>query len=261
MEKLTGIHAVREALAAGRPLQAVIIGRGHHGGRLSEIVQLAKSRGIPVRFEDRIQLDRAAGTREHQGVAALVATDAAISLEELLARHRAGSAAGLLVLLDGVEDPQNLGAIVRTALAAGAEGAVIPERRSAGLTEAAARASAGAVAHLPVARVVNLARAMEELKTAGYWLVGLDERADRRHSDVDLTGPVGLVLGGEGKGLHALVKERCDFLVSIPTSGPVLSLNVSVAAGIALFEAVRQRAAKARGQELGAKHKARETEG
>jgi 23S rRNA (guanosine2251-2'-O)-methyltransferase len=249
MEKLTGIHAVHEALIAGRSLQTILVGRGRHGARLEEIVQLARRRGVPVRFEDRVQLDRAGGTREHQGVVALVASGTTVSLEELIAGGRRGRAPGLLVLLDGIEDPQNLGAIIRSALAAGAEGAVIPERRAAGLTEAAARASAGAIAHLPVARVVNLVRAMEDLRAAGYWLVGLDERADRRYTDVDLTSPIGLVLGGEGKGLHELVRERCDFLVSIPTSGPVLSLNVSVAAGIALFEVVRQRRAKALRQE------------
>jgi 23S rRNA (guanosine2251-2'-O)-methyltransferase len=241
MEKLTGIHAVREALAAGRPLQTVIIARGRHGGRLEEIVQLARRRGVPVRFADRAQLDRTAGTRDHQGVVALPSAAAGVSLEELLARERGRR---LLVLLDGIEDPQNLGAIIRTALAAGAGGIVIPTRRAAGLTEAVARASAGAIAHLGIAQVTNLPRAMEQLKKAGYWLVGLDERAQRSHTDVDLTGALALVLGSEGKGLHELVRERCDFLVSIPTSGPVRSLNVSVAAGIALFEAVRQRAAK-----------------
>src|SRR5262249_10184428 len=121
---------------------------------------------------------------------------------------------------------------------------VLPERRAAGVTEAAARASAGAIAHLPVARVTNLARALEEMKEAGYWIVGLDERADRQHSAIDLTGPVAFVLGSEGQGLHRLVRERCDFVAAIPTTGPVRSLNVSVAAGIILFEAVRQRAAK-----------------
>ncbi len=244
MDKITGIHAVREALIAGQPLQTVIVGRGRHGGRLDEIVQLARRAGVPVRFEERAQLDRAAGTREHQGVVALVSARASTSLEGLLASTNSGAQPGLLVLLDGVEDPQNLGAIIRTALAAGASGVIIPERRSAGLTEAASRASAGAVAHLPVARVTNLSRAMEQLKAAGYWLVGLDERSERPHTSVDLAGPVALVLGGEGKGLHELVRSRCDFLVSIPTSGPVRSLNVSVTAGIALFEVVRQRSAK-----------------
>jgi len=244
MDKLTGPNAVREALAAGRPLQTVLVARGRHGGRLEEIVRLAKGRGVPVRFEDRVRLDQVAGTREHQGVVAMVASSATVSLEDLLARPSPQGAPGLLVLLDGVEDPQNLGAIIRTALAAGAAGVIIPERRAAGLGDAAARASAGAVAHLPVARVTNLPRAMETLKAAGYWLVGLDERAERRYTDVDLTGSVALVLGGEGKGLHQLVRERCDFLVSIPSRGPVPSLNVSVAAGIALFEVLRQRSFK-----------------
>jgi 23S rRNA (guanosine2251-2'-O)-methyltransferase len=150
---------------------------------------------------------------------------------------------GLLVLLDGIEDPHNLGAIVRTSLAAGASGVIIPERRAAGLTDTVERASAGALAHLPVARVKNLVRAMEEMKEAGYWLVGLDERAEKNYTGVDLKGSVGIVLGREGEGLHELTRKRCDFLVSIPTTGPVRSLNVSVAAGVMLFEAVRQRGA------------------
>ena len=143
--------------------------------------------------------------------------------------------------LDGVEDPHNLGAIVRTALAAGAHGVVIPERRAAGLTDTVARSSAGALAHLPVAKVTNLARAMEELKEAGYWLVGLDETADKTYTEVDYTAPVGIVLGSEGRGPHELTRKRCDFVVSLPTTGPVKSLNVSVAAGVVLFEALRQR--------------------
>jgi 23S rRNA (guanosine2251-2'-O)-methyltransferase len=244
MQKLTGIHAVREALAARRPVQSVLIARGRHGDRLEEIVRLARRNGVSVRFEERLQVDRAAGTPDHQGVVAFIAAEASVSLEELLGGDGSPAASGLLVLLDGVEDPQNLGAIIRTALAAGARGVVIPERRAVGLTEAAVRASAGAAAHLRVARVTNLARAMEEIKEAGYWLVGLDERAEKHHTEIDLSGPVALVLGGEGKGLHQLVKDRCDFVVSIPTSGPVRSLNVSVAAGVVLFEIVRQRAAK-----------------
>src|SRR4029077_4053072 len=170
MEKLTGIHAVREALAARRPVQSVLIARGRHGDRLKEIVRLARRNGVPLRFEERPQIDRAAGTRDHQGVIALIAAQTSVSLEELLAEDHSSAASGLLVLLDGVEDPQNLGAIIRTSLAAGAGGVVIPERRAVGLTEAAVRASAGAAAHLRVARVTNLVRAMEEIKQAGYWL-------------------------------------------------------------------------------------------
>jgi 23S rRNA (guanosine2251-2'-O)-methyltransferase len=148
------------------------------------------------------------------------------------------------VLLDGVEDPHNLGAIIRTALAAGAHGVIIPERRAAGLTDTVARVSAGALAHLPVAKVTNLVRSMEELKDAGYWLVGLDEHAHRSYTEVDYTSPTGIVLGGEGGGLHELTRKRCDFIVSLPTTGPVKSLNVSVASGVVLFEALRQRHTK-----------------
>ncbi len=233
---------MREALEAGRALERIVIARGRHGERIEELVQLARARGVPVRFENRGQVDRLAGTREHQGVVALAAAKPAVGLEDLLRKTaRQGPQQGLLVLLDGVEDPQNLGAVVRTSLAAGADGVVIPERRAAGPTDSVARASAGALAHLPVARVTNLARAMEELKGAGYWLVGLEEHAEKSYTEADFTGAVAIVLGGEGKGLHELVRKRCDFLVSIPTTGPVRSLNVSVAAGIVLFEAVRQR--------------------
>lgn len=235
---------MREALAAHRPLQSVLIVRGRHGGRLEEIVHMAKRNGIPVRFEERVRVDQAAGTQEHQGVVAFVASKSSVSIEELLQKPPNQDWPGLLVLLDGVEDPQNLGAIIRSALAAGAYGVIIPERRSAGLGDTTARASAGAVAHLPVARVTNLARAMETLKEAGYWLVGFDERGEKAYTQIDMTGPVALVMGGEGKGLHQLVRERCDFLASIPVRGPVASLNVSVAAGIALFEVIRQRSLK-----------------
>jgi 23S rRNA (guanosine2251-2'-O)-methyltransferase len=238
MNWMTGFHAVEEALTAGRPLDRIVIARGRHGERIEEIVRLAKSRGVPVRFEDRQQVDRLAGTREHQGIAALAAAKPAVGLEDLL---RAKNAQGLLVLLDGIEDPHNLGAIVRTSLAAGAQGVVIPERRAAGLSDTVERASAGALAHLPVARVKNLVRAMEEMKEAGYWLVGLDERAEKTYTEVDLKGAVGIVLGSEGEGLHELTRKRCDFLVSLPTAGPVRSLNVSVAAGVMLFEVLRQR--------------------
>src|ERR1700723_1746726 len=212
MNWLTGFHAVEEALAAGRALDRIVIARGRHGERVEAVVQLAKAKGVPVRFEDRVQIDRLVGTREHQGVAALGAAKPAMGLEDLLA---AQTPQGLLVLLDGVEDPHNLGAVER--------------------------ASAGALAHLPIARVKNLVRAMEEMKEAGYWLVGLDERAEKSYTEVDLKGSVGIVLGSEGEGLHELTRKRCDFLVSLPTAGPVRSLNVSVAAGVMLFEVVRQR--------------------
>lgn len=242
MDRLTGIHAVREALEAQRPIDRIVIAKGRQDTRVEEIVQLARKNGISLRFEDRGQLDRLANAKDHQGVVAIAASRAPATLEDILARANATSSQlGLIVLLDGVEDPHNLGAIVRTALAAGAHGVVIPERRAAGLTDTVARASAGALAHLPIAKVTNLVRTMEDLKEAGYWLVGLDEDGEKGYTEVDYTSPTGIVLGGEGSGLHELTKKRCDFVVSLPTSGPVKSLNVSVAAGVVLFEALRQR--------------------
>jgi 23S rRNA (guanosine2251-2'-O)-methyltransferase len=245
MDRLTGIHAVREALEAARPLDRIVIAKGRQDTRTEEIVQLARRQGVPVRFEDRGQLDRLANSKDHQGVVALAAARGASSLEEIIGIAQ-NSQKGLIVLLDGVEDPHNLGAIIRTALAAGAHGVVIPERRAAGLTDTVSRASAGALSHLPVAKVTNLVRSMEELKEAGYWLIGLDENAEQSYTQVDYTTPVGIVLGGEGQGLHELTRKRCDFLVSLPTTGPVKSLNVSVASGVVLFEVLRQRAVKAK---------------
>src|SRR5215469_7953955 len=242
MDRLTGIHAIREALEAGSAFDRVVIAKGRQDTRIEEIVQLARARNIPVRFEDRGNLDRLANSRDHQGVVALAAARAATTLENILGRaNQSKGQMGLVVLLDGIEDPHNLGAIIRTALAAGAHGIVIPERRAAGLTDTVARASAGALAHLPVAKVTNLARTMEELKGAGYWLVGLDENGEKSYTEVDYTTPTGIVMGGEGSGLHELTRKRCDFVVSLPTSGPVKSLNVSVATGVVLFEALRQR--------------------
>jgi 23S rRNA (guanosine2251-2'-O)-methyltransferase len=245
MDRLTGIHAVREALESGRALERIVVARGRHGDRIEELVAKARERGVPVRFEERAQMDRLAGTPQHQGVVAFAAAKAALSIEDLIRGDgNATEGAKLLVILDGVEDPHNLGAVIRSALAAGAGGVILPERRAAGLNETVARAAAGALEHMPVARVVTVARAMEQLKEAGYWLVGLDEHAKQKYTEIDFTGAMALVLGGEGSGLHELVRKRCDFLVSIPTTGPIRTLNVSVSAGIVLFEAVRQREAK-----------------
>lgn len=249
MDRLTGIHAVKEALEARCPIDRIAIAKGRQDTRVEEIVQLARKQGVPVRFEDRGQIDRLANSKDHQGVVALAAARAAATLADILARANAGHGQrGLIVLLDGVEDPHNLGAIIRTALAAGAHGVIVPERRAVGLTDTVARASAGALVHLPVAKVTNLVRTMEELKAAGYWLVGLDEAGDKSYTEVDYASPVGIVLGGEGKGLHELTRKRCDFVVSLPTTGPVKSLNVSVATGVVLFEALRQRKSSPRGR-------------
>jgi len=247
MDKLTGIHAVKEALEAQRPIDRIAIAKGRQDTRIEEIVQLARKQSVPVRFEERGQLDRLANSKDHQGVVAVAAARAAATLEDVLASANSGSGQkGLIVLLDGVEDPHNLGAIVRTALAAGAHGVLIPERRAAGVTGAVAKASAGASEHLPVAKVTNISRTLEELKTKGLWIVGLDERGAQSYDAVDYKMDCAVVLGAEGKGLHDLVRKRCDFLVSIPMLGKVPSLNVSVAAGVVLYEIVRQRRQKAK---------------
>lgn len=230
MSSLAGIHPVREALRAGRPLDRVLIVKGAGGPRLQELIDLCRERGIPVRFESREHLDRAAGSASHQGVVAFGAAEKYATIEETSA------AGGLHVVLDGVEDPHNLGAVIRTAHAAGAAAVVIPERRAAPVTDVVARAAAGALAYLPVVKAVNVNRALEELKKRGYWIYGLDERGDQDYTQVEFTKPTAIVLGGEGKGLHEHVAKHCDFLVKIPMAGQVASLNVSVAAGVVLFE-------------------------
>ncbi len=194
------------------------------------MIDLARERSIPVRFEPRDALDRVAKGLPHQGVLAFAAAQRYADLEEV------AHGAALLVLLDGVEDPHNLGAIIRTAHAAGAAAVLVPDRRAAGLTETVAKAASGALEHLPVVRIGNVTQALETLKQRGFWIYGLDERGSSLYSDTDFAVPTVLVLGGEGRGLHELVKKHCDVLVRIPMAGEISSLNVSVAAGVVLFE-------------------------
>lgn len=231
---LAGVHPVQEALTAGRALDRILIARGAGGPRLQEIIDAARARAIPVRFEERQILDRASNGAAHQGVVAFGAAHRYAALERVL------SGAQLLVVLDGVEDPHNLGAIIRTAHAAGASAVIIPERRAVGLTETVGKAAAGALEHLPVVRVGNVNQTLEELKANRFWIYGLDERAPALHSETSYARPTVFVLGGEGGGLHQLVKKHCDALVRIPMAGAISSLNVSVACGIVLFEWRRQ---------------------
>ena len=241
MNLICGINPVFEALAAGtRHFDRLLIVKGLRSRRLSDAIRRATHLGIALRFEMRETLDRMAGGVPHQGIIAVVSEKPVLSLESLL---DAAHPPALVVVLDGVEDPRNLGAILRTAEAAGADGVVLPERHSAGLSETVARASAGALEHVQVARVGNLVQALGTLKARGVWVVGFDAAGTERWDAVDLARPVALVLGGEGRGIRRLVREHCDHLVSIPHFGHVGSLNVSVAAGIALYEAVRQRRA------------------
>lgn len=237
-----GINPVLEALRAGR-VTAVRVGQ-RSGGRIQELLSLAAERGVNVQRVDGQLLDRLARGGVHQGVVADVDDSSSdYSVEELV---RGAAGPPLVVVLDGVEDPHNVGAILRTADAAGAHGVVMQNRRSAALGGAAAKASAGAVAHVRIAQVVNIARAIDELKELGVWSVGLAGDTDTAYDAIDFTVPTAVVVGAEGSGLRRLVREKCDFMARIPMRGHVSSLNVSVATGVVLFEAVRQRAGTGR---------------
>lgn len=231
-----GINPVLEALRAKRVTALRVAGRG--GDRVAALVADARRGGIEVRRVAPDELDRAARGGVHQGVVADVDEPPSYSVEELVAQ---ALGAPLLVVLDGIEDPHNLGAILRSVDAAGADGVVRQSRRAAALGGAAAKASAGAIAHVKVAEVVNIARAIEALKDAGVWTVGLAGDAAKSYDSIDFTLPTAIVVGAEGEGLRRLVRERCDWLVSIPMQGHVQSLNASVATAVTLFEAIRQR--------------------
>lgn len=225
-----GVNPVREALRANRPLDKVLIAKGASGLRIQEIVDLCRERNVPVRFESRDALDRMSKGVPHQGVIAFGAAHDYVELDDVL------EGAKLLVILDGVEDPHNLGAIIRTAHAAGANAVIVPERRAAPLTETVEKAAAGALEYLPIVRVTNVSQTIERLKQQNFWIYGLEERGTAVYDQVEFSLPTAIVLGGEGKGLHQAVQKHCDLLVRIPMAGAVSSLNVSVAAGIILFE-------------------------
>ena len=246
---LYGLHAVEEALRAGqRRFDHVLVARERQDERLERLVRACREAGVRVRTEPREQLTVTARTAAHQGVVALVRPQEFLALEDLFLpapdRSNAKSNAGrLLLALDGVEDPQNLGALLRVADGAGVDGVIFTERRSAPLSPAAVKASAGAAEHLRIARVVNLVRSLEELKRQNLWIIGLDERGETDYDRFDLTGNCVLVMGREGAGLHDLVRRTCDHLLRIPMAGGVSSLNVSAAGAVVLYEAARQRRA------------------
>jgi len=240
MHYIYGINAVAEALKArGRGFSWVGVAKERSDIRLKRVIDDCRKVGIPVKFLPRTELDEMAGTGAHQGVVAVTSSKQYSDLDDVVGAKRGEKA--LIVVLDGVEDPHNLGAILRTADAAGADGVVIPERRAAGVTGTVTKVSAGASEHLPIARVTNIARSLEDLKDHNIWTVGLDERGSHTYDSLDYKMDCAIVLGAEGKGLHDLVAKKCDFLVSIPMLGKVPSLYVSVAAGVVLYEVVRQR--------------------
>ncbi|HEY0170187.1 MAG TPA: 23S rRNA (guanosine(2251)-2'-O)-methyltransferase RlmB [Pyrinomonadaceae bacterium] len=243
-----GVQPVLEALRAGaRPVERLTVAEGAHETRLREILEIARYADIPVRRVPRTELQRLAAGANHQGVVATIAAAHYTHSQDLLdaLAARVGTEdPPLAVVLDGVEDPRNLGAVIRTVECAGAHGVFVPERRASGLTETVAKAAAGALEYVPVSRAANVVRLLEELKGRGIWTIGTAAGAETSYADWDWTQPCALLLGGEGEGLRRLVRERCDVLVSIPLRGQIESLNVSVAAGIVLYEAVRQRTAR-----------------
>ena len=247
MDILYGKNPVLEALRSGRPARKLVVAAGTRDeARLREILGLASERGIPVEESPRRRLDDIAHTEHHQGVAGYFHARPPLHLDDLLAAARSP---GLLLVLDGIQDPQNLGALTRTADAAGADGIVIARDRATGVTGAAAKASAGATEWVPVCVVSNLAQALRRIGDAGYWRVGLAGEAEQRYDSFDYRSPVALVVGAEGAGLRELTRARCDVLVSLPMLGRVSSLNAGVAGGLLLYEAARQRGFSRRAEE------------
>ena len=239
--KIFGRQPVQEALSSRLPIQKIYLAHGARGPSFAELMHQADEQRVPLQSVAREELDRMAGTDGHQGVVALLPALPQVDWRSMIARAQERGEKPALVLLDGVEDPRNLGAILRVAEGAGMHGVVLPKRRSADLTPAAIKTSAGAAFHIPTAQVTNLAATMEEMKKAGLWLAGCDADGTRNYDELDASLSLGIVLGGEGKGLHRLVREKCDFLVRIPMRGKVASLNVSTAAAVIFYEVVRQR--------------------
>jgi len=245
MNLIYGINPVTEALKSrGRALEWVGVTKERHDLRLQRIVEDCRKQGVAVRFLTRQEIERMTHDHGHQGVLAVTSAKHYNDLDDLLAEKKGSHS--LIMVLDGIEDPHNLGAILRTADAAGVDGVVIPERRAVGVTGTVAKASAGASEHLRIAKVTNIARTVEELKDKNIWTVGLDERGTQSYETLDYKMDCAVVLGAEGKGMHDLVRKKCDFLISIPMLGQVPSLNVSVAAAVVLYEIVRQRRQKSK---------------
>ena len=240
-EIIYGINPVLEALRSGRRAFELFTARGGTDRRLEKILAAAGEKGVPVRQREKPDLARLCGTDHHQGVALRVEPFPYADLSDIVVRWRNSGESGLLLVLDGIQDPHNLGALIRTAACAGAHGVIIPKDRAARVTPAVEKASAGAVETVPVVQVTNVARTLEELKGAGFWIFGADSGAAAPLFDQDYTGHTALVIGSEGEGVRPLVKKHCDLLVRIPLKGGVSSLNASVSGGILLFEVVRQR--------------------
>ncbi|MCX7842819.1 MAG: 23S rRNA (guanosine(2251)-2'-O)-methyltransferase RlmB [Clostridia bacterium] len=240
-DKLEGRNPVYEALKAGRPINKILVSRGEREGSIKQIVAFAREKGIVVQEVDRSILDNMSSTHSHQGVIAYAAVKGYAELDDILKIAADKGEPPFIVILDEINDAHNFGSILRTADAAGAHGVVIPKRRAVGLTPAVAKAAAGAVEYVPVARVTNISQTIDYLKKNNIWVIGTDLAGEKSFFRSDLKGPVALVIGSEGEGIGKLVRDKCDFVVSIPMKGQVTSLNASVAAAVVMYEIVRQR--------------------
>ena len=236
-----GIHPVREAVDnPERRMGRIFVAMGGRGKAIREAIEAARQKNIPVEFKERDYLDLLTGGRIHQGIVGLCSDFSYAKVEEIIDRGRTLCAGNLVLLLDGVQDPRNLGSLIRTAHCFGAGGVVIPENRAVSVTGTVIKASAGAAHHVPIARVVNLARTVDYLKEKGFWIYGAAPDGEPISNGLDYSMPIGLLMGSEGDGIRPLLREKCDFLVSIPMEGRIDSLNVSVAAGILMFEMLRK---------------------
>ena len=243
-EQVEGRHPVLEALKSERAINKILLADGATGSGIMDILARARDKSIVVQTVPKAKLDQVSEGRNHKGVIAYIAAKDYVELEDIVEAANNSPRPGLIVVLDEIEDPHNLGSILRSCDAAGAHGVIIPKRRAVPLTATVAKASAGAIEHVPVARVANISQAIETLKKMGFWVVGTDVDADKMYHQVDVSGPTVIVIGNEGKGLGEVVKKRCDYLVRLPMIGEVQSLNAGVAAGILLYEVVRQRGEK-----------------
>lgn len=238
---IEGRNPVIEALKAGREIEKIIIANGTKEGSINKIVAMAREKNIIIQNVDRSKLDSMSDTKAHQGVIAIAAMYTYKTVEDILQVAKDRNEAPFIIILDEIEDPHNLGAIIRTAECAGAHGVIIPKRRSVGITAVVAKTSAGAVEYLPVAKVTNISSTIEQLKKENIWVYGADIDGEDYYYEKDLTGSIALVIGNEGKGMSRIVKEKCDFLVKIPMKGKVSSLNASVATSVLTYDVVRQR--------------------
>jgi 23S rRNA (guanosine2251-2'-O)-methyltransferase len=239
-----GLNPAIEALRGTRKAYEIFVAGTSADKRLEKLLKLAAEKGVPVRHREKADITRLCGNEHHQGVALRIEGFSYAELEDIFDRSRTAGESGLIIVLDGIQDPHNLGAIIRSAACAGAHGVIIPKDRAAGITPTVEKASAGAVETILVVQVVNIAQTLDELKKTGYWIYGASDNASSLLFDQDLTGATALVIGNEGEGIRPLVRKKCDEIFSIPMQGGVSSLNASVAAGVALFEVVRQRLAK-----------------